>query len=176
LRADPAIDSFLRQAFDLDAIKRKMSTRFATMRCITCSRELRMRRMAFSIAVSHRGCRQYLLLSQKPGILKNRALQIAEAAKLKSKTPRRVTFQLCTISDISTWLQHNSHFDSRLSLRPRKLLRSWLRSTRYRCCRPSRARSGTQRSDELWGHSATEGLFAETREVVRHLQPRQQAG
>jgi hypothetical protein len=27
--------------------------------------------------------------SQKPGILKNRALQIAEAAKLKSKTPRR---------------------------------------------------------------------------------------
>jgi hypothetical protein len=27
--------------------------------------------------------------SQKPGILKNRALQIAEAAKSKSKTPRR---------------------------------------------------------------------------------------
>jgi len=27
--------------------------------------------------------------SQKPGILKNRALQIAEAAKSKAKTPRR---------------------------------------------------------------------------------------
>jgi hypothetical protein len=27
--------------------------------------------------------------SQKPGILKNRALQIAEVAKSKSKTPRR---------------------------------------------------------------------------------------
>ena len=67
--------------------------------------------------------------SQKPGILKNRALQIAEAAKSKSKAPparpaplrygglrgagsrsqrcRRVTFQLCTNSDISTWLQQN---------------------------------------------------------------------
>ena len=68
--------------------------------------------------------------SQKPGLLKNRALRIAEAAKSKSKSspPKpaplrygglrgagsrsrrgcRVTFQLCRARDISTLLQHAS--------------------------------------------------------------------
>jgi hypothetical protein len=77
--------------------------------------------------------------SQKPGILKNRALQITEAAKIVPKSPppgpaplrygglrragsrsqrcRRVTFQLCTNSDISTWLQHRHHITSVVEVR-----------------------------------------------------------
>ena len=68
--------------------------------------------------------------SQASGLLKNRALRMAEAAKSKSKASprgpaplrygglrgvgsrsqrgRRVTFQLCTDRDISTWLQHRA--------------------------------------------------------------------